>query len=434
MAVALAAVLAALRRQSAGVRYLAACGAMALAAAAPAITFRLLPAASNISVVAPSSGIGIQPVESRAGFQPVAQVGNLSYCRQPGNVPEGARGCPAANRVCCRGRPMRLGPDWRQRAAEAVQPLLPWCVAAWLGGVILLSIWHAGGWLAAAASPRRGGYPGRRLDGSRAAVVGASGAAARRATSLVGGGPRALCAGLAQAGDPHAPERAGLPLARRNRGRPGARVGPRPPLGLPREPAANGVGNAPLLSSGRVVDLGPRGAERENCCDDLAVAACGNRRVYAGALAMLAQLQVPAISVPAASGWKLLPRIRRIVGVGPDHAPRRASWLPPLLALAVLAAIGSFMLLGGARAGDAKARPAKEAAAQNADPARPKGTQHRPVRRKRARHPFRSARSRPPRLPDELRPYSTSPLRSTRRKRPCWPHCPLKREFQCRTS
>jgi hypothetical protein len=131
-------------------------------------------------------------------------------------------------------------------------------------------------------------------------------------------------------------------------------------------------------------------AERENCCDDLAVAACGNRQVYAGALAMLAELQLPALSAPAASGWQLLPRIRRIVGGGPDHAPRRASWLPPLLVLGVLAAIGSFMLLGGARAGDAKAAPAKENAheevrdlppdllkdavvtdvTQNADPAR----------------------------------------------------------------
>ena len=131
-------------------------------------------------------------------------------------------------------------------------------------------------------------------------------------------------------------------------------------------------------------------AERENCCDDLAVAVCGNRQVYAGALAMLAELQLPALSAPAASGWQLLPRIRRIVGGGPDHAPRRASWLPPLLVLGVLAAIGSFMLLGGARAGDAKAAPAKENAheevrdlppdllkdavvtdvTQNADPAR----------------------------------------------------------------
>jgi hypothetical protein len=113
-------------------------------------------------------------------------------------------------------------------------------------------------------------------------------------------------------------------------------------------------------------------AERENCCDDLAVAACGNRQVYAGALAMLAELQLPVLSAPAASGWKLLPRIRRIVGGGLDHAPRRASWLPPLLVLAVLAAVGAFMLLGGARAGDAKAAPGKEAATQDADPAPPK--------------------------------------------------------------
>lgn len=57
--------------------------------------------------------------------------------------------------------------------------------------------------------------------------------------------------------------------------------------------------------------------ERENCCDDMAVAVCGNSLVYARALATIAEMQVPktpALAV-ALAGRKgsLLGRIRRLV-------------------------------------------------------------------------------------------------------------------------
>ncbi|CCH56409.1 Regulatory protein blaR1 [Fibrisoma limi BUZ 3] len=59
--------------------------------------------------------------------------------------------------------------------------------------------------------------------------------------------------------------------------------------------------------------------EREHCCDDLAVQACGNSRVLAQALAHVEELrlvQAPALAVAFASKrQQLLHRVRRVLGV-----------------------------------------------------------------------------------------------------------------------
>lgn len=56
-------------------------------------------------------------------------------------------------------------------------------------------------------------------------------------------------------------------------------------------------------------------AEREHCCDDAAVRACGDRLIYARALAALEASRGPDWTLsPAATGGTLLARIRRILG------------------------------------------------------------------------------------------------------------------------
>ncbi|MFY9821211.1 MAG: M56 family metallopeptidase [Thermoanaerobaculia bacterium] len=77
--------------------------------------------------------------------------------------------------------------------------------------------------------------------------------------------------------------------------------------------------------------------ERENCCDDLAVAVCGDRLGYARALADLEGLRVPSPRLAvAADGGSLLDRVRRLVGA-PAPRPRR-SWLAGVVALSLLPA------------------------------------------------------------------------------------------------
>ena len=88
--------------------------------------------------------------------------------------------------------------------------------------------------------------------------------------------------------------------------------------------------------------------ERENCCDDIAVAACGDRVVYALALLSCEESRepVPSLALRASNG-SLLRRVRRLIG-GPSmnrhdlpghHGPRLA-----VAALAVLfLAVGSIL-------------------------------------------------------------------------------------------
>lgn len=74
--------------------------------------------------------------------------------------------------------------------------------------------------------------------------------------------------------------------------------------------------------------------QRENCCDDLAVAACGNPLVYARALAQLELLRgtMPELAMAATRG-SLLDRIERLVAPRP---PARAKAAVGIAAAAIL--------------------------------------------------------------------------------------------------
>jgi beta-lactamase regulating signal transducer with metallopeptidase domain len=84
--------------------------------------------------------------------------------------------------------------------------------------------------------------------------------------------------------------------------------------------------------------------EREHCCDDLAVAACGSVLVYARALAELEQLRSvgPQLAV-AANGGSLLHRIQRLVGSPARRSYRFESGLAGVIALAAV-----FVIMAGA--------------------------------------------------------------------------------------
>ena len=78
--------------------------------------------------------------------------------------------------------------------------------------------------------------------------------------------------------------------------------------------------------------------EREHCCDDLAVAACGDRAGYARALATLEELRPASAQLAvAASGAPLLRRIRRLAGQ-PERGPAGVTW--PFAGIAIVLVIG----------------------------------------------------------------------------------------------
>lgn len=73
--------------------------------------------------------------------------------------------------------------------------------------------------------------------------------------------------------------------------------------------------------------------ERENCCDDLAVGACGNAITYARALTELEELRggYPQLAL-AATGGSLLARVRRLLGARQPASRVPSTWLALVVA------------------------------------------------------------------------------------------------------
>src|SRR5262245_11589837 len=100
-------------RQSAQLRYGTACLALVLMAVSPLVTFRLLTTSDVQSGVASVNGEDPR--------------GSLSLGRNPATARDS------------------LPLPWLQNANAAISPWLPWLTAAWLSGVLLLSLRLAGG-------------------------------------------------------------------------------------------------------------------------------------------------------------------------------------------------------------------------------------------------------------------------------------------------
>ena len=88
-------------------------------------------------------------------------------------------------------------------------------------------------------------------------------------------------------------------------------------------------------------------AEREHCCDDLAMAVCDDRLSLAHALVRVAEFRAePALVVAfAANKRQLLSRVRRVLGVAEPTSRRLAGYLPMavvLLSLSVGASVYAF--------------------------------------------------------------------------------------------
>jgi beta-lactamase regulating signal transducer with metallopeptidase domain len=80
--------------------------------------------------------------------------------------------------------------------------------------------------------------------------------------------------------------------------------------------------------------------ERENCCDDLAAEACGDRVIYARALVDLEQSRVGRASfAPAANGGSLLHRIQRLLRANEADDRRGPSWFSALAGVVVVALV-----------------------------------------------------------------------------------------------
>jgi beta-lactamase regulating signal transducer with metallopeptidase domain len=106
--------------------------------------------------------------------------------------------------------------------------------------------------------------------------------------------------------------------------------------------------------------------EREHCCDDAAVAACGDALAYARALTDLEGLRVSAAGLAmAADGGSLLQRVGRLVGGPTTHGVRASRVLGGILALLIPAVVvgSGWLEVRG------QAQPAPDAVEGEATPA-----------------------------------------------------------------
>lgn len=264
-------------------------------------------------------------------------------------------------------------PVARESAVSAsgsrLQPLLPWFFVFWLAGVAVLSVYHLGGWLQARRLERRGTNPVperwervvaelcrrlgvarvvRILESSRVAVPAVVGwlrpVILVPASALTGLSPQQLEAILAHE----------LAHVRRHDYL----------INLLQTVVETLLFYHPAVWwVSRVVRQ-----EREHCCDDLAVAVCGDRLVYVRALADLEGLRAPSPRLAMASdGGSLLARIRRLAGV-PSGPSGRRSWLAGALALGLLPS-GMVIRIGGPAEGADPAAGLKAMAIEAAAPA-----------------------------------------------------------------
>jgi len=91
-------------------------------------------------------------------------------------------------------------------------------------------------------------------------------------------------------------------------------------------------------------------AERENCCDDLAVSLCGDPVAYARALADLEELRGSSVHLAlAATGGHLLTRVRRLLLPTPAaHDGRGPVWVAGATALLLVFSIGVAVVTNAA--------------------------------------------------------------------------------------
>jgi len=351
VAAMLAVVLLAMRRCSANARYLTACAAMLLIAVLSVATLTFVDAPAGRGRAATVDPLGPGPV-SRSRFdttyKPLAS--------------ETSTPTPAA--VERTSEPFGRGGDTSQpagpRLSEKPAAFLPYLVAGWLIGVTVLSIRLLAGWIQA-----------YRVAHCRVCPVAARWQ--QRLTMLAGrlgvGRPvRMLESGLIR-----------VPMV----------VGHVRPILLLPASALTGLSVQQLEAAiahelahisrwdylvnllQSVIDVllfyhpavwwvsRQIRIERENCCDDLAVATCGQRLEFAEALVAMENLKRtgPDLALAANDG-RLAQRIRRLVGAADGEPSRSTSWGAGALTVMLLAAAAIGLAVQASPAAD-KAPPLK---------------------------------------------------------------------------
>ncbi len=140
-----------LRRRSANARYLASCVALVVMVALPVGIFFVVPESFSTSTVDRTLRPQLTEMPDELVVEEITEPAVLLT----GLGAAGAEDSPVA---------VTVGPTLMTRVSLAIEPALPWAVLAWVAGVIAMSLWQLCGWIAAERLKRLGTQPcGRDL-------------------------------------------------------------------------------------------------------------------------------------------------------------------------------------------------------------------------------------------------------------------------------
>ena len=313
----LAIILKLLHKSSANLRYVIACIALALIVVMPAVTIKMIDVSSNIIV----------PINRAAIELPKTNTDTQLFLEIPPIEP--TKKIAASSRISLKGK-----------FIETIEPALPYLVIGWFIGVFGLSLWHLGGW--------------RQLQKLRKKMIKNAPyeitATAKKLSHMLGIKKTISIAESALVEVPTV-------------------IGHLKPIILLPASALTGlsVQQIEAILAHELAHISRHDylvnilqtvveilgfyhpavwwvshkirAERENCCDDIAVSLCSDRICYAKALTTMEEIRADKLSLAvAASGGNLFDRIRRLLGK--DSASEvKISWLPSMIAMLLIVAL-----------------------------------------------------------------------------------------------
>jgi type II secretory pathway component GspD/PulD (secretin)/beta-lactamase regulating signal transducer with metallopeptidase domain len=319
VALLLAALLRLLGRASANLRYLVACGALALMVATPLVTMQFIDVPGPVAEAGPLPEI-LTPV-----FVTMETIEELP---------------PLPSTPPVEITDLAVPIPWHERLATALEPGLPYVVLGWFAGVLGLSAWHLGGWTQLQRLKRRmvretGDALHATLDGLATRL------GVRRVVTLLESAfvevptvvgwlrPTILLPASALTG--LSPDQLRAILAHEL-----AHIRRYDYLANIVQTVVEILGfyHPAVWWVSHQIRI-----ERENCCDDLAVRVCDNSLQYARALASMEEIRHSRSELAmAASGGSLMARIARLLG-RPVVDDRRFTWLPGLIALLLVLSV-----------------------------------------------------------------------------------------------
>ncbi|NQU23551.1 MAG: M48 family metalloprotease, partial [Candidatus Nealsonbacteria bacterium] len=172
MTAVLALLLSVLRRGSANMRYLTACGGLTVMAIVPLVTYGVLPEsqAPDITASATAEEATTKDLAAAAAEDITAVEMGMENTGVPGSGHPGGQTSVTSSSATvvasAAPKPTAEAPatdtsqeSSLQRIAAVLSPWMPWCVVAWFVGVFVVSVWNLGGWIAAQRLKRLGTNP-----------------------------------------------------------------------------------------------------------------------------------------------------------------------------------------------------------------------------------------------------------------------------------